>query len=49
MDYIIIVVPTLCEQLWNIDIFPPDFIHSDDPISKKKLKQGDGEYAMVKS
>ena len=29
------------------DVFPQDDNDSNDPISEKKLKQGDGEYATT--
>ncbi len=30
------------------DVFPADDVDSNDPISEKKLKQEDGEYATKK-
>jgi hypothetical protein len=31
------------------DVFPADEINDNDPISKKKLKQLDGEYSTKKN
>ena len=31
------------------DVFPADEIDDNDPISKKKLKQLDGEYSIKKT
>ena len=31
------------------DVFPDDDNDGNDPISEKKLKQGDGEYATTKT
>ncbi len=57
-DFVSLVIPTSREQLRHDstgtmtgihDVFPADEIDSNDPISKKKLKQLDGEYAMTKT
>ena len=57
-DFVSLVIPASREHLRHVsngtmmaihDIFPPDEIDSNDPISEKKLKQGDGEYATTKT
>jgi hypothetical protein len=53
-----IIIPVSREQLWHLamtimtgihDVFPPDSEDSNDPISKKKLKQNEGLYLMCKT
>ena len=50
-DFMCIVIPTSREQLEHVatvimtgihTVFPPDIIHSNDPISEKKLLKGQG-------
>ena len=57
-DFVSLVIPASREHLRHIsngtmmaihDVFPPDEIDANDPISEKKLKQGDGEYATTKT
>ncbi len=57
-DYVSLVIPASREHLRHVsngtmmaihDVFPPDEIDENDPISEKKLKQGDGEYAPTKT
>jgi hypothetical protein len=57
-DFVSLVIPTSREQLRHVstgtmtgihDVFPADDIDSNDPISEKKLKQLDGEYAPTKT
>jgi hypothetical protein len=57
-DNIAMVVPALREHLRHIsnatmmgihDVFPANPIDSNDPISEKKLKQGDGKFATTKT
>ena len=31
------------------DVFPTDIVNSNDPISKKKLLKGEGQYALFKT
>ena len=56
-DFVSLVIPTSREQLRHVstgimtgihDVFPADDDDSNDPISEKKLKQGDGRYATKK-
>jgi len=56
-DFVSLVVPTSREQLCHVntgtmagihDVFPANDVDSNDPISEKKLKQQDGEYATKK-
>jgi hypothetical protein len=53
-----IVIPTSQEQLEHVSVaimtgshyvFPTDLIDSDDPISKKKLPKGEGQYSLLKT
>ncbi len=57
-DFVSIVIPTSQEQLIHVataitsgihDIFPADLVNSNDPISKKKLLRGEGQYALIKT
>ncbi len=57
-DFVSLVVPTSRDQLRHVstgtmtgihDIFPADNNDSNHPISEKKLKQLDGEYATTKT
>jgi hypothetical protein len=57
-DFVSLVIPTSREQLRHVstgtmtgihDVFPADDNDSNDPISEKKLKQLDGEYATTKT
>ena len=56
-DFIGLVIPASREQLDHVasammhgihDVFPPDEDCENDPISNKKLKKGDAEWANVK-
>ena len=56
-DFIGIVIPTSQQQLDHIansimhgihDVFPPDADILNDPISNKKLTNGDGQWATIK-
>ena len=56
-DYIGLAIPTSRAQLQHYansvmygihDVFPPDEIDEDDPISLKKLRKADGSWAIVK-
>ncbi len=53
-----IVIPMSKEQLEHVamailtgihDVFPTDIVDSNDPISKKKLLNGEGQYALLKT
>jgi hypothetical protein len=57
-DFVSLVIPTSWDQLRHVstgtmtgihDVFPADNNNSNDPISEKKLKQLDGEYATTKT
>jgi hypothetical protein len=57
-DFVSLVIPTSWEQLCHVstgtmtgirDVFPADRCDSNDPISEKKLRQLDGEYATRKT
>jgi hypothetical protein len=57
-DFVSLVIPTSQEQLRHVstgtmmgihDVFPADNNNSNDPISERKLKQRDGEYATMKT
>ena len=57
-DFVSLVIPYSREQLRHVstgtmtgihDVFPDDDNDGNDPISEKKLKQGDGEYATTKT
>ena len=57
-DYVALVIPTSREQLRHIgdstmtgihDVFPQDDNDNNDPISKKKLEHGDGEFGVTKT
>jgi hypothetical protein len=52
------VLPTSQEQLDHVanaimsgihDIFPANIVDSNDPISEKKLKQGEGQFSTFKT
>ncbi len=56
-NFVNLVIPTSRKQLRHVstgtmagihDVLPADDDDSNDPISEKKLKQGDGEYATKK-
>jgi hypothetical protein len=49
-----LIIPVSREQIRHVatvvmtgihDVFPPDDIDNDDPISEKKLKEGEGIYS----
>ncbi len=57
-DFMSIVIPTSREQLEHVataimtgihNVFPMDIVNSNDPISKKKLLKGEGQYALFKT
>jgi len=57
-DFVSLVIPASCEHLLHVsagtltgihDVFAADEIDDNDPISKKKLKQLDGEYSTKKT
>jgi len=57
-DFVSLVIPYSREQLRHVstgtmtgihDVFPHDDNNGNDPISEKKLKQGNGEYATTKT
>jgi hypothetical protein len=57
-NFVSLVIPTSREQLHHVstgtmmriyDVFPADVIDANDPISKKKLKQLNGEYLTTKT
>ncbi len=57
-NFISLVIPASHKHLQHVsngtmmgihDVFPPNEISGNDLISKKKLKQGDGEYATTKT
>jgi hypothetical protein len=57
-NFISLVIPASREHLRYVsngtmmgihDVFLPDKISGNNPISEKKLKQGDGEYALTKT
>jgi hypothetical protein len=57
-DFVSLVIPTSRKQLRHVstgtmtgihDVFPTDDNNYNDPISKKKLKQLDGEYLTTKT
>jgi hypothetical protein len=57
-DFMSIVIPTSQEQLEHVatsiltgihDVFPADIVDSNDPISKKKLLKGEGQYLLFKA
>jgi hypothetical protein len=56
-DFMSVVIPTSKEQLDHVataittgihDVFPSNIVNSDDPISEKKLKKGEGQYSTLK-
>jgi hypothetical protein len=56
-DYIGLAIPTSRHQLLHYsnavmygihDVFPPCDIDDDDPLSLRKLKKGEGAWAIVK-
>jgi hypothetical protein len=56
-DFMSIVIPTSKAQLDHIvmaimtgihDVFPSNIVNSDNPISEKKLKKGEGQYSTLK-
>jgi hypothetical protein len=56
-DFMSIVIPTSKAQLDHIkmaimtgihDVFPSNIVNSSNPISEKKLKQGEGQYSTLK-
>jgi hypothetical protein len=56
--FVSIVIPTSQEQLVHVataimsgihDVFPADLVNSNNPISKKKLLKGEGQYALIKT
>ena len=56
-DFTNIVIPTSKEQLEHVttaimtgihDVFPADIVNSNDPIFKKKLLKGEGQYSLYK-
>jgi hypothetical protein len=57
-DFTSIVIPTSWEQFEHVavavmtgihDIFPADVVDGKDPISEKKLLNGEGQYDIVKT
>jgi hypothetical protein len=57
-NFMSIVILTSREQLYHIadaimrgihDIFPADMVDSNDSMSEKKLKKGDGRHSTLKS
>jgi hypothetical protein len=53
-----IVIPTSKAQLDHVanaimlrihDVFPANIVDSNDPISEKKLKKGEGQYSTLKT
>ncbi len=57
-NFMSIVIPTSREQLEHVataimtgihDVFPTNIIDNDDPISKKKLLKGEGQYSLLKT
>ncbi len=57
-DFMSIVIPTSKALLEHVasavmhgihDVFPADIIDSNDPISEKKLKKGEGQYSTLKT
>ena len=57
-DFMSIVIPTSREQLEHVataimtgihDVFLAEIINSNDPISKKKLLKGEGQYLLLKT
>jgi hypothetical protein len=57
-DFMSLVIPVSREQLRRIanaimygihDVFPPDKVDSNDPISEKKLTKGEGRYKTRKT
>ncbi len=57
-DFMSMVLPTSQEQLDHVanaimsgihDIFPANIVDSNDPISEKKLKQGEGRFSTFKT
>ena len=57
-DFMSLVIPVSQEQLRHMakaimhgihDVFPIDNKNGNDPISEKKLKQGEGKYDMRKT
>ncbi len=57
-NFMSIVIPTSQEQLEHVataimtviqDVFLADIIDSNDPISKKKLLKGEGQYLLFKT
>jgi hypothetical protein len=57
-DFMNIVIPTSKAQLDHIanaimlgihDVFPENIVDSNDPISEKKLKKGEGQYSTLKT
>jgi hypothetical protein len=57
-DFMSLVIPVMREQLQHVanaimhgihDVFPPEDDDSNDPISEKKLKKGEGRYETRKT
>ena len=57
-DFMSLVIPTSKEQLDHVasaimigihDVFPANMVDSNDPISEKKLKKGEGVYSTTKT
>ncbi len=57
-DFMSIVIPTSKAQLDHVanaimlgihDVFPANIVDSNDPISEKKLKKGEGQYSTLKT
>jgi hypothetical protein len=57
-DFMSIVIPTSRDHLDHVatavmtgihDVFPANINDGDDPISKKKLLKGDGQYSLMKT
>ena len=57
-DFMSIIIPTSKEQLEHVasevmlgihDVFPANIVNSNDPISEKKLKKGEGQYSTLKT
>ena len=57
-NFMSIVIPTSKAQLDHVanaimlgihDVFPANIVDSNDPISEKKLKKGEGQYSTLKT
>jgi hypothetical protein len=57
-DFVSIVIPMSQEQLVHVataimsgihDVFPADLVDSNNRISEKKLRKGEGQYALIKT